>query len=440
MTLLEELHGWRIRRIDGPTPGLWALTLRGPGRERGALLLSTVGGVDWGMVSERPRGRPASSFVQLLRKHLDNALVERVEVGDDHLLIDTRRGSHRARLALRDASIAIEAEGRTLGTRPDPGPPSHASGPRPRTLEALRERGPSLRARILGAGVEARRRALKKAVKRRIAQLRRRLRKIEADLERVEQVDGLRARGSAILAELARLPQDASEVVVTDWAADPPREITIPIGEGRTPREEAERIFHRARKLERGAEIAVERHALTEREIAALEELLPDLADAGADALDQLRERAREHGARLPTGPGSRASATRRAHRTFRGAGGAAILVGRSARDNDTLTLSARPWDHWLHARGVPGSHVVVPLQRGEAIGPELLIDAAHLAAHFSQNRGEERVEITHAPRRYVRKPRGFPPGAVRVEREKTILLRVEPTRLESLLASGAKS
>ncbi|GAC1522858.1 MAG: hypothetical protein NVS3B10_22990 [Polyangiales bacterium] len=112
--------------------------------------------------------------------------------------------------------------------------------------------------------------------------------------------------------------------------------------------------------------------------------------------------------------------------------------MGRGAKDNDLLTTHvARPHDLWLHVKGVTGAHVVVPMTKGESCPQALLIDAAHLAAHFSDARGERVVEISHAPRRHVRKPRGAPPGAVVVDREKVLVLRVEPARIALLLASG---
>jgi predicted ribosome quality control (RQC) complex YloA/Tae2 family protein len=112
-------------------------------------------------------------------------------------------------------------------------------------------------------------------------------------------------------------------------------------------------------------------------------------------------------------------------------------LVGKGAVDNDALTLTvARPHDLWLHARGLQGAHVIIPRERGSELSPDVLLDAAHLAAHFSSARGEASAEIQHAERRHVRKPKGFAPGAVRVDRERVLLLRVEPERLKRLLAS----
>jgi len=112
------------------------------------------------------------------------------------------------------------------------------------------------------------------------------------------------------------------------------------------------------------------------------------------------------------------------------------VLVGRGASDNDELTLHvARPHDLWLHAKGQPGAHVVVRLTKGHEAPAELLVDAAHLAAHFSDARGEAVVDVTYVSRRYVRKRRGSPPGQVQVDREKVLVLRVDGARLASLLA-----
>jgi predicted ribosome quality control (RQC) complex YloA/Tae2 family protein len=79
---------------------------------------------------------------------------------------------------------------------------------------------------------------------------------------------------------------------------------------------------------------------------------------------------------------------------------------------------------------------VVVPLERTQTCPGEVLVDAATLAAHFSDARGEAIVEVQYTPRRFVRKPRRSAPGLVVLEREKVIVLRVDPTRVARLLAA----
>jgi predicted ribosome quality control (RQC) complex YloA/Tae2 family protein len=63
-----------------------------------------------------------------------------------------------------------------------------------------------------------------------------------------------------------------------------------------------------------------------------------------------------------------------------------------------------------------------------------VLVEAAHLAAHFSEARDESQVEITYVQRRHVRKPRGSPPGLVVVARDKTLVLRRSQQLIARLL------
>lgn len=91
------------------------------------------------------------------------------------------------------------------------------------------------------------------------------------------------------------------------------------------------------------------------------------------------------------------------------------ILVGKGARDNDTLTFKvASPQDFWLHAAGYAGSHVVVRNpDRGE-VPRSVLSHAAGLAAHFSKAReAGGKVEVHYCRVHEVSKPKGFPAGKV---------------------------
>jgi predicted ribosome quality control (RQC) complex YloA/Tae2 family protein len=131
------------------------------------------------------------------------------------------------------------------------------------------------------------------------------------------------------------------------------------------------------------------------------------------------------------------ARAARRPFHTFRDAAGKPILVGRGGKDNDALTTKfARPHDLWLHAKDLVGAHVIVPLEKGQSCPSERLVDAATLAAHFSDGRGEAVCDVSYVERRHVRKPRGSAPGAVTYDHEKVMAVRIEPERLERLLAS----
>jgi predicted ribosome quality control (RQC) complex YloA/Tae2 family protein len=99
------------------------------------------------------------------------------------------------------------------------------------------------------------------------------------------------------------------------------------------------------------------------------------------------------------------------------------ILVGRTARDNDHLTFKiAKPNDLWLHAADYPGSHVIVRNSTRKDVPYRTLIEAAQLAAHFSQANKDPKVDIHYTPRKFVSKVKGSAPGLVRLLRFKTVI------------------
>ena len=103
------------------------------------------------------------------------------------------------------------------------------------------------------------------------------------------------------------------------------------------------------------------------------------------------------------------------------------ILVGRSARDNDTLTFkTARPNDFWFHAQNVSGSHVILRNPQKLSSPPKNIIEKiAGVAAFYSKDKHSKCVSVIYALRKYVPKKRNSPPGVVSVKFEKSLI--VEP-------------
>jgi predicted ribosome quality control (RQC) complex YloA/Tae2 family protein len=111
------------------------------------------------------------------------------------------------------------------------------------------------------------------------------------------------------------------------------------------------------------------------------------------------------------------------------------VLIGRSNEGNDHLTHHlARPEDYWFHVHGAAGSHVV--LRRGKSKdepSKKTLEEVSAWAAFYSQARTAGKVPVIVTRKKYVRKPRGGPPGLALCTNEKTLIVRpVEPPR-ESL-------
>ena len=105
---------------------------------------------------------------------------------------------------------------------------------------------------------------------------------------------------------------------------------------------------------------------------------------------------------------------------------GAEILVGRSGRLNDWVTFDlAGPDDVWLHARGVPGAHVILRAF-GATPSDATLAAAAQLAAWYSASRDATTVPVDFTRRRQVRRIREALPGLVNYTGERTIAARPE--------------
>jgi len=291
------------------------------------------------------------------------------------------------------------------------------------------------------SGLALRRRELEKRLRARVQRLRRTLAAVEEDAARAARAQEDRKRAELLVPQQSRVPRGAREARVPDWGDldehGTPREVTLQLDPALSAAENAARWFRRSRRYEAAAARIAARRAEVEVELDRAEELLAR-AEAVPDAA-ALRAVESDSGAllaRRPARASGRAQGPRLSYRTFRSASGARILVGRGARDNDELTLRvARGNDVWLHARGVQGSHVVIP-DAGEAPDARTLGDAALLAAHFSRARGEEAAEVSWTRRKHVRKPKGAAPGSVIATQERTLRVRLDGSRLLALLST----
>lgn len=106
---------------------------------------------------------------------------------------------------------------------------------------------------------------------------------------------------------------------------------------------------------------------------------------------------------------------------------GYAVWIGKNARNNDLLVRRAHKEDVWLHARGVPGSHVLIRMGNTKTMPPKHIIQkAAAYAAFNSKAAGAELVPVIFTKSKYVRKPRKAAPGAVVAEREQVVFVHPE--------------
>ena len=129
-----------------------------------------------------------------------------------------------------------------------------------------------------------------------------------------------------------------------------------------------------------------------------------------------------------------RSSRIDKVSRRFVAEDGTEIRVGRGAQHNDRLTFGfGKGPDIWLHARGTAGAHVLVKAQAGKPPSTQTLLDAAHLAVHYSSQKNETKAEVMIAEIRHVKKTKGAPAGLVGVSQSRTLLVAMEPKRLDRL-------
>jgi hypothetical protein len=300
----------------------------------------------------------------------------------------------------------------------------------------------------LGArGMDNARSQLRQALRAALSRIERRIAAVTADLDRTVAADAMAERAQLFVATAASAPRGALEITATDWSTGEPKTVRMPLDPARGAAEQIGAMFKRARRLKDGARIARARLEGSETARSKLRAILAQLEAPAGDSGPHIEALTREAHEAAPRDfrqmPSIQASPSRpRAkqlppppYRAFAAASGARILLGRSGTHNDELTFHvARPHDLWLHVRGRAGAHVVVPLDRGSNCPSDVLIEAAHLAAHFSDARDEERVEVEYTPRKYVRKPHGGVAGLVLVSREKVLVLRRSESIVRRLL------
>jgi len=259
------------------------------------------------------------------------------------------------------------------------------------------------------------------------------------------EVEQLRMEAEWLLALSSQIQKGQTALVVPLDG----HQLTIRLAPDLSPIEQAEAWFKRAAKLERAAEIIPERRKQLEGELAFLAQMAEDLQQAtNQPELLSVREELEAAGllprtpvkapvktigkakARPPGKPKANQPAEPQLLRYY-SPQGFEIVVGRNARQNEQITFDvAKAEDLWLHARGAPGSHVIIR-NGGQPVQPETLTMAAQLAAYYSKLRGERAVTVIFTPKRFVSRAPGGHTGQVLVREEETLTVPGELTTFE---------
>ncbi len=412
-------------------------------------------------VSHRRARGEVSPFTMLLRKHIGGTPVARIVQPRPHdriLRVEFVSGlAVSCELTGRHANVfLVDAGGLILGsffpphsvTRPlhpgapytlPPEPAPDAAGPE---TSRFPEKAPGAamedyfaRAMRAQAARQAHQAAITQ-VRREIARLSRLVERLQADRDRNRAREEGKTKGQLFLQAIDAWPEGARTLQFTPYDAQTPVELTLPEG-CRTPAQAAQWHFQQYKKARRGAEIIESRIREFQYQIQLQKEKLQSLLAINPEEF-QLPPPISPPSARPKKA--SSGSSPRKADdsgiRTFTSSDGFPIRVGKSAADNHRLTFQiARGEDLWLHARDVPGAHVVVFGAQKGAVPETTLREAAMLALFYSDARREGRGFVHVAPRKWVR-PVPRRTGEVTLSSPRSLFVEIDAAVLQLLQAS----
>ncbi|NLX83698.1 MAG: fibronectin/fibrinogen-binding protein [Clostridiales bacterium] len=263
----------------------------------------------------------------------------------------------------------------------------------------------------------------------------RKLALLEEDVLTPEQAEDLRIFGELITAHLHEIKKGAAEVTLPDYYTGGERTITLDMT--LSPAQNAQRYFKRYRKAHTARKLAAEQKQTALNQIAELEDALYFLEDATSS-----QEISEIKGALSESGLIKRGSGIKRRKKDkpmkplqYTSQDGFFIRVGRNSRQNEALLKDARAEDLWLHAKDIPGSHVLITAG-GQKVPEGTLKLAAQLAAYHSKARGRQ-TQVDYTLRRYVKKTPGAGPGQVHYTGEKSLVVSMTQEEFNALGQSG---
>ena len=230
-------------------------------------------------------------------------------------------------------------------------------------------------------------------------------------LKGTEKRDKYKVYGELINTYGYNLEPGSKELTALNYYTN--EEITIPLDPTQTPGENAQRYFAKYNKQKRTFEALTELIQETADDIQYLESISNalDIALSEAD-LAQIKEELMQSGYIRRKHTKKKVKLTSKPMH-YISSDGYDMYVGKNNLQNEELTFSfANGNDWWFHAKGAPGSHVIVK-SGGDELPDRTFEEAGRLAAYYSKNRGADKVEIDYIQKKHVKKPNGAKPGFV---------------------------
>lgn len=260
---------------------------------------------------------------------------------------------------------------------------------------------------------------------------------LQEDLQKAQKFQEYGRYGELLKGQLHAIHKGQESVTLVDYYDPALPQLTLLLDSSKDPVWNMEDYFRKHHKFLSAEKHLRPRLETVKQEAERLQQALTHIESGEDLPLEGVARPSQEKGTRDPMSrekPMKPQASRPRGYRQYVSSDELMLLVGKTAKDNDVLTFKvAGPDDLWLHARGTPGSHVVIRLEKGADPPHESLKDAATLALWFSDLRKSGKGEVIYTRRKFVKKAKGQKAGSVTVSREKTIWIEVKDERLERL-------
>lgn len=269
---------------------------------------------------------------------------------------------------------------------------------------------------------------LSKSLEHEAEKLQKKLEIQKEELDSAERWEDYKLYGELINANLHKIRKGAEEVELQNYYDPEMKTVKIPLDPTLTPQENAQYYFRKYKKSKSGKDVIAHQIEITQQDLETVSNCQKKLEAAdNLERLLALKDKFREIGYLKTQKRTSKSSDEDGIHpRQFVTSEGWTVLVGRNNKENDILTLHvAKKNDIWFHVQGATGSHVILKREgKKKQVSKRSLYEAASLAAGYSSAKHSENVPVIYTEKRYVRKPKGAPPGAVTCRNEKTIFVK----------------
>lgn len=254
--------------------------------------------------------------------------------------------------------------------------------------------------------------------------------KLQQTLADTELAENYRRDGELLTTFMAQVPKGAEFVELPNYYEED-KPLKIKLNPALSPNQNAQKYFQKYQKLKNAVKIVHSQIEQATQEVGYLESVLAQLEIAGPMDIDLIREELIEQGYIKKRAAKKQKQSKQSKPEEFYSNDGTLILVGRNNLQNDQLTLrSAKKTDIWLHAKDIPGSHVII---KDTDPSETTLLEAAMLAAYYSKYRLSAQVPVDYVQVKYVHKPNGAKPGYVIYENQKTLYVTPEEDSIRKL-------